>query len=351
MSFWARAEANTPTKPLAEIDYRALRLMLERSSGSETQKKKHITRFDRAWKRNQLYYCKEESELQKWMRCEARFTLGDYTDWSGWQFRDKWSQKIWYMNPFHVPIWTGDYVESLYVVGEQGLGDEILFSQCVLDAQKKVGRVIIETQERLQSIFERSLKVETQRAIIGADGIRRAQPFEASAWVSLGELPRVFRKSSESFIRRPYITPDPTRAGEMEPYRGRVGISWRGAQGKIDWQKLKKMYPNALSLQYDQVEEDVERPHIDLKEDTEGILALVQVLSKIVTVSTTVAHFAASSGVETELIIADPKTGIRQNILPWRWLDLSCKTIPRKSKWYGDNVKVYHNFGEYYAFR
>lgn len=349
MSFWGRAEQNTPVSPLKEIDYRALRLMLERSSGSETLKKKHLTRFDRAWNRKQLFYCREETELQKWMRCEARFTLGDYSDWAGWQFRDKWSQKIWYHNPFTVPIWTGDYVEVLYVVGEQGLGDEILFSQCVLDAQKKVGKVVVETQERLQSIFERSLKVETQRAIVGADGIRRAQPFEASAWVSLGELPRVFRKSRESFIRRPYIAPDESRSGEMEPYRGRVGISWRGAQGKIDWQKLKKMYPNCLSLQYDQAEEDVERPHIDLRNDTEGVLALVQVLEKVVTVSTTVAHFAASSGVETEVIIANPKSGIRQNILPWRWLDLSQTKIPRKTLWYGDNVKVYQNWGEYYA--
>lgn len=351
MGFWSRAEQNTPVKPLREIDYLALRLMLERSSGSETLKKKHITRFDRAWKRNQLFYCKEETQLQKWMRCEARFTLGDYSDWAGWQWRDKWSEKIWFQNPFHVPIWKGEEVDTLYVVGEQGLGDEILFSQCVLDAQKKAKRVVFETQERLQSIFERSLKVETARAIVGADGIRRAQPFEATAWVGLGELPRVYRKSNSDFIRRPYIVPDPSRLGEMEPYKGRVGVSWRGAQGKVDWTKLKKMYPNCLSLQYDQSEEDVERPHIDLRNDTEGVLALVNVLSKVVTVSTTVAHFAASSGVETEVIIADPKSGIRQNILPWRWLDLSCRTIPRKSKWYGDNVKVYQNWGEYYAFR
>jgi hypothetical protein len=351
MSFWGRAEGNTPVKPLAEIDYRALRLMLERSSGSEALKKKHLVKFDRAWKRNQLFYCKEETQLQKWMRCEARFTLGDYSDWSGWQFRDRWSEKIWYKNPFRVPIWAGGYVENLYLIGEQGLGDEILFSQCVLDAQKKVGKVTFETQDRLQGIFERSLKVETKRAIVGADGIRRAQPFTASAWVSLGELPRVFRKKQEDFIRRPYITPDPSRLGEMESYRGRVGISWRGAQGKVDWRKMKQMYPDCISLQYDQAEEEVEKPHIDLKMDTEGVLALVNVLSKVVTVSTTVAHFSASSGVETDLIIADPKSGIRQNILPWRWLDLSCKEIPRKAKWYGDNVKVYQNWGEYYAFR
>lgn len=350
MGVWERAEQNTPTIPLNELNYRALRLMLERSDGSEFQKKREIRKFDRLWKRGQLFHSKEETDLQRWMRCEARFTLGNYSDWSGWQYRDRWAEKIWFKNPFHVPVWNGKRVKKLYVVGEQGLGDEILFSQCVLDAQKLVDEVVFETQERLQPIFERSFGIKTTKAIVGADLIRRAQPFEADAWVGLGELPRVFRRLPQQFIRRPYIKPNDSRLGEMEPYRGRVGISWRGAQGKVDWEKLKKMYPNCISLQYDQKEEEVEKPHIDLKSDIEGILALVQVLSKVVTVSTTVAHIAASSGVETEVMIAPARTGIRYNLMPWRWLNLSCPTVPRKSLWYGDNVKVYQNFGEYVAY-
>lgn len=336
---------------MKEIDYRALRLMIERSSGGEALKKKHITKFDRAWKRGELFYAKEETQLQKWMRCEARFTLGDYTDWGGWQYRDKWSEKIWFRNPFNVPVWNTRPVEKLYVIGEQGLGDEILLSQCIENCKPLAGEIVLETQERLQTIFERSLNVPTTRAIVGPDLIRRAQPFTAHAWVSLGELPRLFRRKSEDFQRKVYISHDPSRLPEMEPYRGRVGISWRGAQGRIDHEKLKAMYPNHLSLQYDQAEEEVERPHINLKEDLEGVLALLQVLDKVVTVSTTVAHLAASSGVETEVIIANPKTGIRQNILPWRWLDVSQPKVPRKTWWYADNVKVYQNWGEYVAYR
>jgi hypothetical protein len=349
VTFWDRANENTPLAPLREIDYKALRLMLERCPGPSHSKKKQLKHFDRSWKRGQLFYCKEETAFQKWIRCEARFVLGDYSDWSGWQFRDRWSEKIWFNNPFKVPVWKTDYVEKLYVIGEQGIGDEILLSQTILDAKKRVGKVVLETQLRLQPIFERSLGVDTSQAIVGADGIRRAQPFEADAWVSLGELPRLFRKSRESFVRKPYITVLPSRCAEVEQYRGRVGISWRGAQGRVDWRKLLKLYPNAISLQYDQAEEEVEKPHIDLRNDLEGILALLSVLDKVVTVSTTVAHMAAASGVKMDLVIADPQTGIRNNILPWRWLDLSCKTIPRRSQWYGDHVSVYTGFSEYYA--
>lgn len=352
MTFYDRAQRNTPTAPMSHIDYRALRLMLERSDGAAVMKNKHLKRFDRAWKRGQLFYCKEETNLQRWMRCEARFTLGNYEDWSGWEYRDKWSEKIWFHNPFKVPVWDTKPVGHLYIVGEQGLGDEILFSQCVIDCQKIAKEITFETQQRLESVFQRSFGIETKPAIVGADGIRRAQPFEADAWVSLGELARLYRRNQSSFIRTSYIACDPERVREMEPYRGRIGISWRGAQGRVDWRKLKEMYPGCLSLQYDQdpTEEDVERPDIDLREDIEGVLALLSVLSKVVTVSTTVAHMAASQGVDMDLIIANARTGIRQNILPWRWLNLSDPNVPRKSLWYGDNVKVYQNWGEYAAY-
>ena len=347
MSFWERSQQNTALDRLKEIDYKALRLMLERSVGPELLKKKHLTKFDRAWKRGQLCYAKEETDLQKWMRCEARFVLGDYTDWSGWQYRDRWAEKTWFRNPFHVPVWKGDRVDTLYIIGEQGIGDEVLMSQCVLDAKQRVNHVIFETQDRLCPIFERCLGVETRKAIVGADTIRRAQPFEADAWVSLGELPRIYRRENRDFPRTPYIFPDPSRVAEMEQYRGRVGASWRGAQGKIDWRKVKEKYPNCISLQYDQAEEDVARPHIDLRQDLEGIIALCSVLDKVVSVSTTAAHMAAASGIPLDITLAPMHTGIRNNILPWRWLDLSCKAIPRKAKWYGDHVKVYQNWGEY----
>jgi hypothetical protein len=349
VSFWERSEKNTAIKPLAEIDYKALRLMLERSEGSESLKKRHLTKFDRAWKRGQLCYAKEETTIQKWIRCEARFTLGNYEDWSGWEYRDRWSEKIWFHNPFHVPVWRGDRVETLYVIGEQGIGDEVLLSQCILDAKQRVNSIVFETQDRLCPIFERCFGVGTQKAIVGADLIRRAQPFEADAWVSLGELPRIYRRTGADFPRVPYIHPSPDRLPEMERYRNRVGISWRGAQGKIDWRKLLQRYPEAISLQYDQVEEEVEKPHIDLREDLEGILALLSVLKKVVTVSTTVAHMAAASGVDTDVVLAPQWSGIRKNILPWRWLDLSCEDVPRKARWYGDHVKVYQNWGEYVA--
>lgn len=353
LRFLDRSRGNAPTAvPLKEIDYRAMRLMMERAEGgSDLAKARHIKQFDRAWKRGELFYAAEDTDLSCWMRCEARFTLGDYSDWRGWQFRNSWAKKCWYKNPFRVPTWNGSRVGKLYVIAEQGLGDEVMLSQVIATVKPMVGELVFECQDRLCSVFERSYGVKTVPAVVGADLMRRYQPFTADAWVPLGELPRAFRRKKSDFIRRPLLVPDPARIAEMEPYRGRVGISWRGAQGHIDWQKLKAMYPDCISLQYDQKDgEDVEKPHFDLKDDIEGIVAFCSVLSKVVSVSTTVAHLAASVGAPLDLVLANHKTGIRYNIMPWRWLDLSCPTVPRKAVWYGDHVNVYQSWGEYVAY-
>ena len=336
---------------MKEIDYRALRLMIERSTGSELKKNRELKKFDQAWNDNMLFYAREETSFQKWIRCEARFTLGNYEDWSGWQYRDRWAEQTWFNNPFKVPVWTCQPTGTLYIIGEQGLGDEILLSQCIENVKPFAKEIVYETQERLQPIFERSFGVKTRRALVGADRIRRAQPFEADHWVSLGELPRLYRKKPGDFTRKPYIAIDPGRVSEMEPYRGRTGISWRGAQGRISWKELLRIFPDAISLQYDQsFDEDVPKPHIDLMNDLDGVLALMSVLKKMVTVSTTAAHMAASSGVDVDVIIAPPETGIHQTILPWRWLDKSQTKVPRKAWWYGDNVHVYENFNEWRAY-
>jgi hypothetical protein len=254
----------------------------------------------------------------------------------------------WLRNPFTVPVWDCKPVGTLYITGEQGLGDEVLLCQTILDAKQYAGRVIYETFDRLMPVMERTLGVECVPSIITKDGRRKAQRFEADAWVGLGELPRAFRRSRADFPRKPYITalPDP----RVEKYRGRTGLMWRGAQGTVDWKELKALHPDAISLQYDHYDEEIEQTDIDIKDDIEGVFSLLSVLRKVVGVSNTTAHFAAASGVSTDLILADPGTGIRSYLMPWRWLDLSCQSTPKKALWYGDNVNVWQSFSEYKAY-
>lgn len=323
--------------PIKEIDYRALRLLMLRSEGNAWKKERAVRKFDLAWRHGQLAIPDNESEEQKWWRCEARFLLGDYSDWSGWQYRDRWAASIWFQNPYPVKCWDGSPVDHLYIVGEQGLGDEVLFAQLIPEAKKVCKTITLETQPRLQPIFER-LGVRTAPAKLNPDGMRLKQDFEADAWVSLGDLPRLYRGV---FSRCPYLTANQNQIARYAALKGRVGVSWRGRQGE----EKRLIEPGFLSLQYDQAwDEEVERPDLDLTNDLEGILGLLSNLERVVTVSTTVAHLAAALGVRTEVVLANPRTGRAGNILPWRWMDYSKKG---RTNWYGDHVKVYENHAEY----
>ena len=123
--------------------------------------------------------------------------------------------------------------------------------------------------------------------------------------------------------------------------KGRTAISWRGAQGSYSLQELQKLYPAALGLQYDLAwDEEIEQPDIDLRYDIEGIFGLLSNLDRLVTVSTSIAHFAAALGVKTDVILA-PMNGIRQNMLPFKW------GLGGKTHWYGDHVRVFPNLKSY----
>jgi hypothetical protein len=56
-------------------------------------------------------------------------------------------------------MWNGQYTRQLHIFGEQP-SDEILFAQCIPEAQARVGRVVIECNERMMPIFARSFDCE-----------------------------------------------------------------------------------------------------------------------------------------------------------------------------------------------
>ena len=323
---------------------------MERATGGSAFKKaRAIAHLTKAYRRGRLVIPPNETETQRWWRCEARFMLGDYSDYSGWEYREDWAATLWHWkhtNPYKIAPWNGCGTPKLYVIGEQGVGDEVFFASCLPDAMRIADEVIFECQPRLQSVFERSFGVKTVPADIREDGKRykRAFPEGISAWMPLGDLPRMFRLGLTDFPGTPYLTSCSSQVERFAAYRGRVGISWRGAQGVV---KELMAIPGAVSLQYDRAwDEDIEEAAgLDLRGDIEGVLGLLANLSKVFTVSTSVAHFAAALGVETHVVIADPLTGVRGNLFPFKWI---CQKTPGRTPWYG-NARVYTSFKDYSA--
>lgn len=333
-------------RPARAIDRDSLKLMFERCEGGTPFKvKRYCEKIEKAYSRGQLYMPDNEKENQRWWRCEARMMLGDYSDWSGWEYRDEWAATLWHHRPYPVSPWNGLPTECLYVIGEQGVGDEVCFASVLPDCLKLAKRVIVETDPRLMPAFSRMGCETVASAIDPVTGRRykRDLPEGVTAWMALADLPRMFRLDRSMFPGTPYLKADPAQFERFIQYRANVGISWRGAQGEEPG--ILAAYPDSVSLQYDQRDdENVARPAgLDLRGDVEGLLGLLANLRKVVTVSTSVAHFACALGVETHIIIADRAKAVRKNVFPFKWV---CRATPGSTPWYG-SASVYETMKDY----
>lgn len=293
----------------------ALELVIDRSDGGGRASKELMKKT--------LRKAHREGRMRDWVDnpdwqfrlCCANLMLGNYT-WTGWEFRDPWAVMLWHnQKELGKPKWAGQAGRVL-ILGEQGLGDEIMFSSCIPEVQK-TNEVGITCLPRLRTIFQRSFNCDVYERDEGKELSRAKQLLSGyDFYIGLGDLPRLLRRSRADFPGTAFLKPDPERVEEMAPYRGKVGISWRGRNG---FYPLKD-FPPGLSLQYDLAwdEEPTETPHIDLRDDMEGLLALVSVLDKVVCVSTTVVHLAGAIGKRVEVILAPMQTSRSRNQLNWR---------------------------------
>lgn len=332
---------DTRMTPFRDIDRRALELLALRSDGSDFAKRRLVAKIRKDFRVGRLHYGAKEPPDHAWKMCEARLMLGDWsnTSWSGWQYRSEWSAS-WSAHRVKdgVERWKGQRVKQLYVYGEQGIGDEIFFGTALPWLKTKVDRVVLETDPRLMGLFDRAgiatvpVKIE--------DRERRMGPVQGDAWTLLGDL--LVRSGPQP---RPYLVARDSEIERFAHYRGATGVSWRGNQGSYRPTDLG----HGVSLQYDMGwDEDVERPRdqfgkeLDLRNDIEGLLGLLANLGKVVTVSTSVAHFACALGIETHVVLA-PRNGPNSNLLPWKWW---CEKTPGKSPWY-ERARVYKDLRDY----
>ncbi|HJT44218.1 MAG TPA: tetratricopeptide repeat protein [Rhizomicrobium sp.] len=239
------------------------------------------------------------------------------------------------------PRWHGEDVrgKKLLLVGEQGLGDEIMFSNILPDAQAAVGdegKLQICVDPRLIPLYQRAFpKAEVgtydDRTLIDDNGNKalRLIPFASKdnkpdVWAPMGSALQYYRKSVADFPRKPFLVPDSGRVAiykeKLAAIPGKkVGICWRsmlmtGKRAKyfspIDaWGDLLQT-PGItfVNLQYGDSAPDIARAKekfgvdiyqmegLDLKDDIDGTAALCLALDLVISAPTAAAHTAASVG-------------------------------------------------------
>jgi tetratricopeptide (TPR) repeat protein len=280
-----------------------------------------------------------------------------------YEIRNNERFRCYFHHMIDAPRWHGEDVrgKKLLLVGEQGLGDEIMFSNIVPDALAAVGdsgKLQICVDPRLIPLYQRAYpraEVGTydDRTLTDSDGNKalRLIPFASKDnkpdfWAPMGSALQYYRKTLADFPRKPYLTPDPARVAvykeKLAALPGKkVGICWRSMlmAGKraryfspIDaWGNLLQT-PGVtfVSLQYGDSASDIARAKekfgvqihqvegLDLKDDIDGTAALCLALDLVVSAPTAAAHTAASVGTEVWYLSAGfawPQLGTSE--YPW----------------------------------
>ena len=300
-----------------------LREVIKRGQGSELKKgvllrgvrgleKKLSRRRVDVNARGQRFFCEMlGGDVPEWMLklCMARLVRGDYSDWTGWEYRNEWAMGSY--SP-EVPNrrWRLEPVKSIAVLGEQGIGDEIMFGACLPDLMVRVPKVVLECDPRLVPVFERSFRIEckarTDITHRGSEVIKYlTREREEEAFIPLGDLPRLFRKDLSHFPRKPFLKPLPEMVEKWAHFKGRVGVAWRSRTQQLDPKTFG--LDNPVCLQYDAWEYETEGmtvPECDLKDGVEDILGICANLERVVTVPQTIVHFAGSIGAKVDVVKA-----------------------------------------------
>lgn len=315
----------------SDVNWEALRMVVDHACESELQRGLMWARLKKAVKKSGLASL---APALRYNYCRARLTLGDFSSYWGWEFRDygangeAWAAHMYWEETW-LPKWAGGMCNRLLVLPEQGIGDAIFIASVLPDAMMRCREVIFECDDRLHTLLERSLpglKCRSERKFED----RRSDYGLIDAFIPSFELLRMFRRSRSSFPALPYLKPDRRRVAEMEKYRGRVGVAWKGRQGAIDPMDLGLAHP--LSVQYKDFHREIEQPEVDLWYDIEGVVALVSVLDRLVTVPQSVHHVAGALGKKVEIVIGH-KDREAENLSPW---DYSTLYNGGRLPWYAD---------------
>jgi hypothetical protein len=252
------------------------------------------------------------------------------------------------------PQWDGTKGLTVVVQADQGLGDMIMFSQCLPEMVKDCKQVIVETNPRLAGMFRRNFPQIIVYDTLKQDEISWPLDHDIDAHIHISLLGKFYRRESGDFHRRPYLEADPVKRAVWREWlsqfpRPWVGLAWRGGIPQTNTtarsMQLADLAPvirpggTAISLAYQDVGLEIARwnidnheqvvvPPIDNKGDYDETIALIAELDHVVTVTTTVAHVCGALGKKAYVLV---------NSIPlWRYVYGGDHML-----WYPDSLRLY----------
>jgi hypothetical protein len=271
----------------------------------------------------------------------------------GWdEYEWRWRAKRRDPRPIRLPRWDGEPLQrrTIFVHGEQGVGDEIMFATCLPDLIERAGHIVLSCDQRLQPLFARSFPQitvrGTRRGAENWDELAAGADIESPA----GSLPRYLRRGLGDFpIRQPLLRSDAERCRRWhERYAElgaglKIGISWRAGTRPADrrlrslplaeWTELLAV-PRVhwVNLQHGDVQCELglaaldaatvhHWPDSDPLGDLDDFAAQIDALDLVISVGNATVHIAGALGRGVWALLPEH--------WGWRWL-----SGRRDSPWY-----------------
>lgn len=270
-----------------------------------------------------------------WQQSLFRFALGDYPRaWALYERRHD-HPAIAKSHLFDLPRWSGTWQPGLRLLvhGEQGLGDEIMFANCLptllAEAAPHRAQVVLAVKPGLQRLFADSFPAcevvchDHSRGLL-AD----AAGLGVQAHIPLASLPTLYARSEADFARnarQPYLVAHPQRVQHMARVldqlrpgwrrRLRVGLAWaclRGKGAQLDSRAIPIEHLQSLQQvegvvfvslhNQDHSHELAAAPGFDvldlgaLQGDFADTAALVHHMDVVIAVDSSLAHLAGAMG-------------------------------------------------------
>ena len=278
----------------------------------------------------------------KWNLSLVLLSTGNFD--KGWQLYDQGklaqtrskqiSPAVENKNEFSIEYFKN---KSVYIRGEQGLGDEVMFASCIPDIIAVAKKCTVECDNRLLPLFQRSfpdtIVLTEYDSIVGLPNVNKTS---ADIIISSASLPRFIRRGFTEFpVRKSYLN---AYKEAIQHWQKRyatsdkklnIGISWRGgindetrrrSAGLENWLSLLQT-PGCqfINLQYGDVSKEQayidkymrEWPDTNHFHNIEQLAAQISALDLVITVSNVTAHLAGALGVPAFVLLPHSPN--------WRW--------------------------------
>ena len=298
---------------------------------------------------------------------------GDFKNgWTQYEWRRQCDNFPFEKRDFPQPFWEGTDPKdkSILVWTEQGIGDEIMFSSILPDLLNRNANVIVESDTRMVSLFQRSFP---KIRFIPRQNPPNSQLLNTTVdyQTPIGSLGKWFRTDKNSFIlnRNTYLRACPKKTSEIrKKYQELakekilIGISWKstGINQRQTYSKKKKStllehwQPVLaqrnyyfINLQYGNVKQELNefQKHNNLKihqdEEIDSLSSLddfaaqISALDLVISTSNTTVHLAGALGKQVWTLLP--------HIPDWRW------TLEREDTLWYPKMRLFrqHRIGDW----